>query len=134
MIWHLSWHLSEHLVSSSLNCTQVSERTIISGKEELLVEPTAPDSSHQNGPGEHPHQSIAESLCAMLGGWCWSGSKLLALCFQALLMVIQCYCSWTSICFTLYIVHQMQTRLKSALNFWMSSLCSSTMTLSHQTS
>jgi len=32
------------------------------------IEPTAPDLSHQNGPGEQPHQSIVESLCAMLGG------------------------------------------------------------------
>jgi len=32
------------------------------------VEPTAPDSSHQNGPGEHPHRSIAEGLRVMLGG------------------------------------------------------------------
>jgi len=32
------------------------------------IKPTAPDSSHQNGPGEHPHQSIAEGLWAMLGG------------------------------------------------------------------
>jgi len=32
------------------------------------IEPTAPDSSHQNGPGERPHWSIAESLHAILGG------------------------------------------------------------------
>ncbi len=32
------------------------------------VEPTAPDSSHQNGPGECPHHSIAEGLQVMLGG------------------------------------------------------------------
>jgi len=32
------------------------------------IEPTAPDSSHQNGPGEQPHCSIAEGLHAMLGG------------------------------------------------------------------
>ena len=31
-------------------------------------EPTAPDSSHQNGPGERPHQTIADALRAMLGG------------------------------------------------------------------
>ncbi len=32
------------------------------------VKPTAPDSLHQNGPGERPHRSIAEGLQAMLGG------------------------------------------------------------------
>jgi len=32
------------------------------------IEPTAPDLLHQNGPGEHPHWSIAESLRAILGG------------------------------------------------------------------
>ena len=32
------------------------------------VEPTASASSHQNGPGERPHQTIGDALCAMLGG------------------------------------------------------------------
>jgi hypothetical protein len=32
------------------------------------VEPTAPDSSHQNAPGERPHQTIGDALWAMLGG------------------------------------------------------------------
>ncbi len=32
------------------------------------VEVTAPDSSHQNGPGERPHRSIGEALRAMLSG------------------------------------------------------------------
>ena len=32
------------------------------------VEPTAADSSHQNGPGERPHQTIGDALRAMLGG------------------------------------------------------------------
>jgi hypothetical protein len=32
------------------------------------VEPTAPDSSHQNAPGERPHQTIGDALRAMLGG------------------------------------------------------------------
>jgi hypothetical protein len=27
-----------------------------------------PDSSHQNGPGEHPHQTIGDAIHAMLGG------------------------------------------------------------------
>ena len=30
------------------------------------VEPTAPDSSHQNGPGERPHQTIGDAIRAML--------------------------------------------------------------------
>lgn len=32
------------------------------------VEPTAPDASHQNAPGERPHQTIGDALRAMLGG------------------------------------------------------------------
>ena len=32
------------------------------------VEPTGPDSSHQNGPGERPHQTIGDALRAMLSG------------------------------------------------------------------
>jgi hypothetical protein len=32
------------------------------------IEPTAPDSSHQNAPGERPHQTIGDALRAMLGG------------------------------------------------------------------
>ena len=32
------------------------------------VEPTAPDSSHQNGPGERPHHTIGDALRAILGG------------------------------------------------------------------
>ena len=32
------------------------------------VEPTAPASSHQNGPGERPHQTIGDGLRAMLKG------------------------------------------------------------------
>ena len=32
------------------------------------VERTAPDSSHQNGPGERPHRSIGNALCAILSG------------------------------------------------------------------
>ena len=32
------------------------------------VEPTAPDSSHQNGPVERPHQTIADAIRTMLGG------------------------------------------------------------------
>lgn len=31
-------------------------------------EPTAPASSHQNGPGERPHQTIADAICTMLLG------------------------------------------------------------------
>jgi hypothetical protein len=33
-----------------------------------LVEPTAPDSSHQNGPGERPHRTIADAIRTMLAG------------------------------------------------------------------
>jgi hypothetical protein len=32
------------------------------------VEPTAPDSSHSNGPGERPHQTLGDAMRAMLGG------------------------------------------------------------------
>ena len=32
------------------------------------VEPTAPDSSHQNGPGERPHRTIADAARTMLAG------------------------------------------------------------------
>jgi hypothetical protein len=32
------------------------------------VETTAPDSSHQNGPGERPHQTIADAMRTMLSG------------------------------------------------------------------
>jgi hypothetical protein len=32
------------------------------------IEPTAPASSYQNGPGERPHQTIGDALRAMLGG------------------------------------------------------------------
>lgn len=32
------------------------------------VEPTAPGSSHQNGPGERPHQTISDALRTMLAG------------------------------------------------------------------
>ena len=32
------------------------------------VEPTAPNSSHQNGPGECPHQTISDGICTMLTG------------------------------------------------------------------
>jgi hypothetical protein len=32
------------------------------------VETTAPDSSHQNGPGERPHQTIADAMRSMLAG------------------------------------------------------------------
>jgi hypothetical protein len=32
------------------------------------VEPTAPDSSHQNGPGERPHRTIADAIRTMLAG------------------------------------------------------------------
>jgi hypothetical protein len=32
------------------------------------VELTGPDSSHQNGPGERPHQTIGDALRAMLSG------------------------------------------------------------------
>jgi hypothetical protein len=32
------------------------------------VEPTAPDSSHQNGPGERPHRTIADGIRTMLAG------------------------------------------------------------------
>jgi len=32
------------------------------------VEPTTPDSSHHNGPGEYPYCSITEGLQVMLGG------------------------------------------------------------------
>ena len=32
------------------------------------VELTGPDSSNQNGPGELPHQTIGDALCAMLSG------------------------------------------------------------------
>jgi GAG-pre-integrase domain len=33
-----------------------------------IVELTGPDSSHQNGPGERPHQTIGDALRAMLSG------------------------------------------------------------------
>jgi hypothetical protein len=33
-----------------------------------IVEPTAPDSSHQNGPGERPHRTIADAIRTMLAG------------------------------------------------------------------
>jgi hypothetical protein len=33
-----------------------------------IVEPTALDSSHQNGPGERPHQTIADGIRTMLAG------------------------------------------------------------------
>jgi len=32
------------------------------------VEPTAPNSSHQNGPGERPHQTIGDAMRTLLGG------------------------------------------------------------------
>ena len=32
------------------------------------IQLTGPDSSHQNGPGERPHQTIGNALCAMLSG------------------------------------------------------------------
>jgi hypothetical protein len=32
------------------------------------VELTGPDASHQNGPGERPHQTIGDALRAMLSG------------------------------------------------------------------
>jgi len=32
------------------------------------VELTAPDLSHQNGPGEHPHCTIGDAICMMLAG------------------------------------------------------------------
>jgi hypothetical protein len=32
------------------------------------VEPTAPDSSHQNGPSEQPHHTIADGIRMMLAG------------------------------------------------------------------
>jgi len=32
------------------------------------IELTAPDSSHQNGPGEHPHCTIGNAICTMLAG------------------------------------------------------------------
>jgi len=32
------------------------------------VERTAPDSSHQNGPGEHPHHTIGDAIRTMLAG------------------------------------------------------------------
>ena len=33
-----------------------------------VIETTGPDSSHQNGPGERPHQTIGDALRAMLSG------------------------------------------------------------------
>jgi hypothetical protein len=36
-------------------------------KAGYAIEPTAPNSSHQNGPGERPHQIIGDAICAMLG-------------------------------------------------------------------
>jgi hypothetical protein len=33
-----------------------------------IVEPTAPDSSHQNGPGERPHRTIGDGIRTMLAG------------------------------------------------------------------
>jgi hypothetical protein len=33
-----------------------------------IVETTAPDSSHQNGPGERPHRTIADAIRTMLSG------------------------------------------------------------------
>jgi hypothetical protein len=33
-----------------------------------IVEATAPDSSHQNGPGERPHRTIADAIRTMLAG------------------------------------------------------------------
>jgi len=32
------------------------------------VELTAPDSSHQNGPGERPHRTISDAIRTMLAG------------------------------------------------------------------
>jgi len=46
-------------------CTEVVELFCQTG---YAVETTEPDSSHQNGPGKHPHCSIAEGLQVMLGG------------------------------------------------------------------
>jgi len=50
------------------------------------VEPTAPDSLHQNGSGEHPHQSIAEGLWAMLGGAALE-SKILNITFAFIMLL-----------------------------------------------
>jgi len=46
-------------------CTEVVKLFQHAG---YAVEPTAPNSSHQNGPSERPHRSIAEGLQVMLGG------------------------------------------------------------------
>jgi len=40
-------------------CTEVVELFHLAG---YAIETTAPDSSHHNGPGKHPHCSIAEGL------------------------------------------------------------------------
>jgi len=40
-------------------CTEVIELFCLAV---YAIETTAPDSSHQNGPGERPHHSIAEGL------------------------------------------------------------------------
>jgi len=37
-------------------------------KAGCTLQPTAPDSSSSNGPGERPHRFIGEALCAILPG------------------------------------------------------------------
>jgi hypothetical protein len=46
-------------------CREVTELFANAG---YIVEATAPDSSHQNGPGERPHRTIANAICTMLAG------------------------------------------------------------------
>ena len=46
-------------------CPQIVDLFEVAG---YRSEPTAPDSSHQNGPGERPHQTIARAVRSMLAG------------------------------------------------------------------
>jgi len=62
----LAWYGLPNTVSDKYNlggelgwCTEVVELFCLAG---YAIETTAPDSSHHNGPGEHPHCSIAEGL------------------------------------------------------------------------
>jgi hypothetical protein len=57
------------------------------------VELTGPDSSHQNGPGERPHQTIGDALRAMLSGANLQ-TKLLAICILPLHPTLQLCSPW----------------------------------------
>jgi hypothetical protein len=56
------------------------------------VKLTATQSSHQNVPVKHPHQTIAHALCTMLAG-ANLPQKILALRIPSLLEIVQCYSS-----------------------------------------